>query len=180
MWYVLVYKISIARKSLEDPNVSGRSLLTMYLLLVRRRYSRGMAEDTPAESNSPGEALIDLAPIKTEHSESPYRIYTSMRIDGRGELNSLTIVTKPSPHESNLGGFDPCLYSCVGDLCSGTLETPVLLFMYASSVRHASRNLRLVALPSYRPEGSTTHQQPARLDAVIPTVECHPGLHLRR
>jgi len=68
-----------------------------------RCYSRGTAEDASAESKSPGEAPIDIAPIETESSvvNSSSRIYTSMRTDGRGGLDGLTVVTKPSPNESD-------------------------------------------------------------------------------
>jgi len=58
----------------------AEALPTVHLLLA---HSRGeMAEDTPAESKSPGEAPVDLAPIETEHSESSYRIYKSMAAVG--------------------------------------------------------------------------------------------------
>jgi len=74
----------------------AEALLAVHLFLGY--YSRSMTEDASSERKSPGEAPIDLAPVKTEHFESSYRIYTSMRADG---LNSLTIITKLSPHESN-------------------------------------------------------------------------------
>jgi len=60
-------------------------------------YSRCTVEDASAEIKSFGEALIDLTSIKTEQTESSYRIFTSTRADGYGGLNSLT---KPNPHES--------------------------------------------------------------------------------
>jgi len=76
-----------------------------------RRYSRSTAEDASAESKSPDEAPIYLAPIKTEHSESSHHISTSICVDGHGWLNSLNNVAKPSTHESNPDRLDPCLYS---------------------------------------------------------------------
>jgi len=48
------------------------------------RYSMGTLEDPSAENKSP----IDIAPFNTESS---YCIFTSIRIDGRGGLNSLFI-----------------------------------------------------------------------------------------
>jgi len=112
------------------------------------RYTRGPAEDASAESMSPSEAVpIDLAPIKTEHSESSYRISTSMCADGRG---GLTIVTKPNPHESNPDRLDPSLHGRESGSCGGALETPVQLFLHASSVEHASSNLRLVSIRTLR------------------------------
>jgi len=73
-----------------DPKVYGRSLLTVHVLLALSATQWGTAGDASAENESPGEP-----PIKIEHSESSYRINTSMN------TNSLTVVTKPSPHESN-------------------------------------------------------------------------------
>jgi len=112
-----------------DPVVSDRSLLTVHPLLARRRYSRDTAEDIPAVSKLPAEEPIDLAPIKTEHSERSYRTYTSMCFARHGALNRLTIVAKPNPHESNPYWLDVYLYSCEGGPLA--LETPVLSVGYA-------------------------------------------------
>jgi len=46
-----------------------------------RRYTRGTAEDASAENKSSGETSVDVAPTKTEHSESSYRVCTSLRAD---------------------------------------------------------------------------------------------------
>jgi len=107
------------------------------------RYSKGIPMNALVESKSPGDASIDLASIKIKHFKSSYRIFTSMRTDGRTGLNNLTILMKPSPHESN-----PIhVYSYEGDSCSEALKTPVLLFVHASSVGHVSSNLRLCRSP---------------------------------
>jgi len=44
-----------------------------------RRYSRSTADDALAENKSSGETPVDVAAIKAEHSESSYRICTSIR-----------------------------------------------------------------------------------------------------
>jgi len=85
----------------RESKVYDRSLLIVPPSVSAGRYSRGTAEDISAESKSPVEVPIDLTPIKTEHSKSSYRIFTSMRTDRRGELNGLIVVTKLSPYESN-------------------------------------------------------------------------------
>jgi len=48
-----------------------------------------------------GVTPVDIAPTKTGTSEIPYRIHTTMRNHGRGLPKGLTIITKPSPYESN-------------------------------------------------------------------------------
>jgi len=85
------------RKSRFSPTAAGTYLAP---LISTRCYSRGKTEDAQAESKSSGETPVGLVPIKTEHSESSYRVRTSMRTDGRGELDALTTIARPSPHGS--------------------------------------------------------------------------------
>jgi len=81
-----------------------------------------------------------------------------------------TVVARPSPHESN-----PDRARSVSQPLQEQrgLKTPVLLFVHASSVRHASNNSRLRyssvswALPQHHP-------------SVARTLRWRPGLGLRR
>jgi len=72
----------------------GRSLLTVHLQLALRRYSRGTAEDALAESKSPNKTPIVLS---ADQNRTLRVLVPHLHI----LTNSLTIVTKPSPHESN-------------------------------------------------------------------------------
>jgi len=78
--------------------VYGLRLLTVYLLLAL-----GAIQEI-RQITAPSETLVVIALTKTEPSESSYCIFMSMRTDGRGGLNSLIAVVKPSPHESNTDG----------------------------------------------------------------------------
>jgi len=60
-----------------------------------------------------------------------------------GSLDSLTTVTKPSPHES----YPDRARSVSPRPWGWSWETPVLLFVQAPSVGHASNNLRLRCFP---------------------------------
>jgi len=82
--------------------VFGRSHNDRAPFFSARRYSRNTTENASAESESPNDKPIDLALIKTDHSEISYHISTSMRANGCGEFTSLFIVMKSRPHESNV------------------------------------------------------------------------------
>jgi len=126
-----------------------------------------------------GEASIDLAPIKTEPSESLYRIFTSMHTDGHGVFNKLNIVTKLNPHESNSDLARSVFLRLLGwSLEWGLRDTRDTV---RARVHHLPRvTCTSIALPSNGPSSSISHQLPVCLDTAISTAECRSRLSLRR
>jgi len=140
-------------------------------------YPRDKTEDALAENRSSGVTPVDVAQTKIEQSECSYRFCTPMCNDGRDGLNGLTIVTKPSPHESSP---DLRMRSVsLRSLRRGFSDTRTTVLVCVISRTCLEHHKLLLHSRHMSFQEALLHQLPVRLDAAIPTAECHTGLNLR-
>jgi len=116
-----------------------------------KRYSSGTADDVSADEQ-----------VSADQDRALRELVSHFHADGRGGLNSLTIIAITNQHEANPDQARSVIIPLLGWFLQG------VLFVYASSVSDASNNLHLHyssvswVLPQHQP------------DVVIFTAACRP------
>jgi len=119
---------------------------------------------------------MDMAPIKTKHSDSLYRVFMSVRTDGglksltrRSETPSARIQPRARSMSLLVRGWS--MQRSLRD-ARATVRVRVTSRTYLEQVAPSLLSRHMVL------KVAANHQLPVRSDTVTPAVECRPGLNL--